>query len=201
MNPLHRRSPASLPVPAGLAPALLGLALLTLAACSSADAPGESTAATSAAVSLDAATALGVRNAAMPVPGLVTSGQLTPEQLDGLVAAGFQSFISLRGPQESGAGWEEEHTQAASVSFQRLPIDGAEGLTREAAEELAKLLEEAGEGTVLYCGSSNRVGALMALKSVYVDGLDAESALELGRAAGMTRLEPRVVEVLGRQGG
>jgi uncharacterized protein (TIGR01244 family) len=137
----------------------------------------------------------------MPLPGLVVAGQLTPEQLDGLAAAGFGSFISLRGPEEQGAGWEEEHASAASISFQRLPIAGGDGLTREAAQELARLLEDAGEGTVLYCGSSNRVGALLALKAYFVDGQDRESALELGRAAGMRSLEPRVMDILDPTGG
>jgi protein tyrosine phosphatase (PTP) superfamily phosphohydrolase (DUF442 family) len=181
---------------------LLALSLIAQTACSPADSSQEAASApeaataTASAPSLEAATALGVRNAAMPLPGLVVGGQLTPEQLDGLAAAGFQNFISLRGAEEQGAGWEEAHAGEASIAFQRLPIAGGDGLSREAAEELARLLDAAGEGTVLYCGSSNRVGALLALKAFYVDGQDGESALELGRAAGMRSLEPRVREIV-----
>lgn len=155
----------------------------------------------SAAPGLEAATSLGVYNARMPLPGMVTAGQLTQEQFDGLVAAGFDNFVSLRLPDEDGAGWEEGHAASVGATFTRLPVAGAGGLTRETVDELARVLDEAGEeGTVLYCGSGNRVGALLALKAHWVDGLSAEEALELGRAAGVTRLEPTLREMLGLGG-
>lgn len=150
------------------------------------------------AITLESATALEVRNARMPLPGLVTAGQPTQEQFDGLVAAGFENFISLRLADEGGAGWEEEYAPGAGASFTRLPVSGSAGLNRETAEELGRLLDAAGDGgTVLYCGSSNRVGALLALKAFWVDGVSAEDALELGKAAGVTRLESILVELLG----
>lgn len=176
---------------------LLSLALLAAAACSTSGPATATTPAPTAEASLAAATDLGVRNAVMPVPGLVVAGQITQEQFDGLAAAGFKSFISLRGPEETGAGWEEAHAPTRSVSFERLHIAGAAGLSRDTAEELGRLLEAAGEGTVLYCASGNRAGSLLALKSFFVDGMDPDAALELGRAAGMTRLEARVKEVMG----
>ncbi len=37
----------------------------------------------------------------------------------------------------------------------------------------------------------------MALRAHWLEGASAEEALELGRAAGMTRLEPAVREMLG----
>lgn len=150
------------------------------------------------AITLESATALEVRNARMPLPGLVTAGQPTQEQFDGLVAAGFENFISLRLADEGGAGWEEEYAPSVGASFTRLPVSGSAGLNRETAEELGRLLDAAGDGgTVLYCGSSNRVGALLALKAFWVDGVSAEDALELGKAAGVTRLESTLVELLG----
>ncbi len=147
---------------------------------------------------LDAATALGVSNARMPLPHLVTAGQPTEEQIVGLVEAGFAHFISLRVADERGAGWEEARAADQSFDFERLPISGGDALTRENVEALAALLESVGEEpTVLYCGSSNRVGAMLALKAYWVDGADPEAAFELGQQAGMTRLEGRVRELLG----
>ncbi len=178
---------------------LLGL-LATLACTADAQpqAETEAQAPSQPAITLETATALDVRNARMPVPGLVTAGQPTQEQFDGLVAAGFENFISLRLADEGGAGWEEEYAPGAGVSFTRLPVSGNDGLSREAAEELGRLLDAAGdEGTVLYCGSSNRVGALLALKAFWVDGVSAEDALALGKAAGVTRMESTLVELLG----
>jgi uncharacterized protein (TIGR01244 family) len=176
---------------------LFSMALVSVAACSTSGPATGTTPVPTAQTNLAAATDLGVRNAVMPVPGLVVAGQITQEQFDGLAAAGFTSFISLRGEEENGAGWEEEHAPTRSVSFERLHIAGAGGLSRDTAEELDRLLKAAGEGTVLYCGSGNRAGSLLALKSFFVDGMDADASLELGRAAGMTGLETRVKEIMG----
>ncbi len=151
---------------------------------------------------LEAATALGVPNARMPLPNLVTAGQPNEEQFDGLAAAGYQHFISLRPSSERGAGWEEEHSADGRFDFMRLPIENADALTRENVEAFAALMETVGdEPTVLYCGSSNRVGAMLALKAFWVDGADAEAAFELGQEAGMTRLADPVRELLGLDGG
>lgn len=151
---------------------------------------------------LTEATELGVRNARMPVDGLVTAGQPTVDQMEGLARAGFASFISLRPEAEDGAGWEESHAADRSYGFARLPISGAEDLTREKVEAFAGLLEGAGdEPTVLYCASSNRVGAMLALKAFWIDGAEPEEALELGLAGGMTRLEGPVREILGLASG
>jgi len=177
------------------------LGLLAVVACTADAQPqpeAEVQAPSQPAITLESATALDVRNARMPVPGLVTAGQPTEEQFDGLVAAGFENFISLRLADEDGAGWEEDYAAGAGASFDRLPVPGGAGLNRETAEELGRLLDAAGDaGTVLYCGSSNRVGALLALKAFWVDGVSAEEALELGKAAGVTRLEPTLMELLG----
>ena len=147
--------------------------------------------------SLEDATALEVMNARLPMPQLLTAGQLSEAQLEGLAEAGFENFISLRLADEDGAGWEEAYAASQSVSFARLPVTGSDGLTLENVEELDRLLDAAGDApTVLYCGSSNRVGALLALRAFWLDGASAEEALELGRAGGMTRLEPAVDALL-----
>jgi len=49
---------------------------------------------------------------------------------------------------------------------------------------------------MLYCASSNRVGAMLALKAHWVDGESPEEALELGLAAGLTSLERSVRDLL-----
>jgi uncharacterized protein (TIGR01244 family) len=176
---------------------------LALAACTSeppADTPESRRApvAATAQPELDAAVALDVPNARGPMPYLVTAGQLTPEQMDGLADAGFQHFISLRTTAEDGAGWEEEHAATADLDFHRLPVAGADGLTRENAEALDHLLEATGgEPTVLYCGSGNRAGALLALQAHWIDGASPEAAFELGQQAGMTGLSEPVRELLG----
>ena len=146
---------------------------------------------------LSVVTEMGVRNARMPMDRLVTSGQPMPEQLLSLQSAGIEHFVSLRPTTEDGAGWEEELMAGEGVQFDRLPISGSGSLTRDNVQAFAAILEEVGEKTaMLYCASSNRVGAMLALKAHWVDGESPEEALELGLAAGLTSLERSVRDLL-----
>jgi protein tyrosine phosphatase (PTP) superfamily phosphohydrolase (DUF442 family) len=141
--------------------------------------------------------ALRIRNARMPSPGLLTGGQLTSDQMLTLRDLGYRHFISLRERGEEGAGWEEEFAESEGIAFTRIPVAGADGIARENAERLDARLARAGtEPTVLYCGSGNRVGALIAVRAHLIGGTGAEEALALGKAAGLTRLEPKVRELL-----
>lgn len=144
------------------------------------------------------ATEIGLRNVNSLEPGLILGGQPTVEQLEALEDAGVHSFISLRPEEEDGAGWEESYTEGTGTAFSRLPISGAGSLTKENVETFARLLNERNdETTVLYCASGNRVGAMLALKSFWVDGIDAETSFNLGVKSGMTSLTAAVGEMLG----
>ena len=188
----------------------LALALsLFVAGCGGADdaAPsadtavaGGAAAAPTAGPSLQTANAIGVPNARM-ASGVLTGGQPTNDQLEALSDAGYARFISLRPAGETGAGWEEADAAAHAHDFDRLAIAGAGDLTRENVEAFAALLAESGDTpTVVYCASGNRVGAMLALKAAWMDGVPAEEALRLGLDAGMTRLEGPVRELLGLAG-
>ncbi len=108
-----------------------------------------------------------------------------------------RTFINLRPVDESGTGWEEEFAGAERIDFIRIPVAGAAGVTRMNAVRLAGALEDAGpDPAIVYCGSGNRVGALLALKANLVDGKTAEDALAFGERAGLTRLAPVVRELL-----
>ena len=146
---------------------------------------------------LEQAVALEIKNPSAPAPGLLCAGQLTEAQLDALAAAGYRTFINLRSEGEEGTGWEAERAQALGVDYVSLPIAGAPDVTEAAARRLDAVLAEAEAPVALYCGSSNRVGALYALRAYHVQGASADESLALGLAAGMTRLEPVVREQLG----
>lgn len=190
-------------------PTTLAIAAIVLAtACSPSEAPeaGSTESAVAAVPSTDAALAvatdLGVRNARMPMPGLITAGQPTQAQLDALRGAGVQRFVSFRPTSEDGAGWEEAHAMDAGYDFDRIPIAGAGSLSRENVEAFASILQEAGEDPmVVYCASSNRVGAMLALKAHWIDGVAPEEALALGRSSGLASLEGSVRELMGLEPG
>jgi uncharacterized protein (TIGR01244 family) len=139
---------------------------------------------------------LEIINFRAPSDLLVTGGQLTQEQMVALNDQGYETFISLRPVEEEGAGWEEEFAAGEGISFVRIPVAGAAGVSRESAEQLAEVLNSTGSGAVVYCKSGNRVGALLALQAHFVDGESAEDALQFGLDSGMTRLEPLVRELL-----
>ena len=140
-----------------------------------------------------------LRNGRMPVEGVLTGGQPTTEQLEALRAAGYETLLNLRTEGESG-NTSRDVAEAMGFTYVELPIAGADGLTPENVKAFAELLEEAKGPTVVHCGSGNRVGAMFALKAAWVDGASPQEALELGKAAGLTGLEPAVVEKLGASG-
>jgi len=146
---------------------------------------------------LEAVAELDIPYASVPVPGLLCAGQIDEAQFDALVRAGYRSFVNLRLSSEPGTGWEGARAGSLGVEYANLPIANAGEISEAKAHDLARLLDAVRGPTVLYCGSSNRVGALLGAKAFYVDGASPEEALELGRAAGVTRLESRLKELVG----
>lgn len=131
-------------------------------------------------------------NASHPEPGVVSCGQLTPPQLDELIHRGV-ALISLRPTDEDGTGWEESRTAALHGRYRRIPVAGTAGVTEANARLLDTAIADAGDHpVVVYCASGNRVGALLALRAYYVQGKSPEEALQIGKAGGLTRLEPTV---------
>ena len=188
-NGMHRRWTAL---------TVLAMTLTVASACDN-DSAAERAAArartSTEAAGLDEIQQVGIQNTAMPLGNVITSEQPTPEQLSGLVDLELRNFVSLRASTEEGAGWEEGIAADVGIQFVRLPVDDANGLTRENVEALDGHLREAGgEGTVIY--NSNRAGALLALRAYWLEGADPGEALDLGRRAGLSGLEPAVSELM-----
>jgi hypothetical protein len=140
---------------------------------------------------------VGVTDPAMPLDNVVTMGQPTEEQLIALTDLGFTHFVSLSSATEEGAGWEEGIAADEGIQFARIPITVANGLTRESVLELDRVLNEAAEeSTVVYGATSDPAGALLALRAHWLEGADPQAALELGREAGLSELEPEVNALL-----
>lgn len=139
---------------------------------------------------------LGIRNLSTPLRDVACSGQPTEAQFDALLDAGVTRVIHLRRAVEKGTGWEEARAQQAGIDFIRLEIAGKEGLTKKNVERFASLMATDQQGTTLVsCGSSNRVGAILALKAFWLDLMPREEALALGRNAGMKSLASTVEQL------
>lgn len=128
---------------------------------------------------------------------LTTGGQPSQRDLHTLKEAGYTTVINLRLADERTRVEEpvsEENfnydepalTRSLGMDYVSLPIAGAGGLSRENAERLAAVLEEADGPVLLHCASGNRVGGLLALIAFYVDNKPADEAMAIGLAAGMT---------------
>lgn len=138
-----------------------------------------------------------IRNARTPLPGVLTGGQPTEEQLRAAAEAGYTAVIDLRMAGEHDFD-ERGIVERLGMTYHAVPVDGSSGLTRERAEALDAALLEAGAGPVMvHCGSGNRVGALIALHEHWIRGREAEASLETGLAAGLTSLEPDVRAAIG----
>lgn len=165
------------------------LALLGVTACSFADEArvGGVTAIKAAEIKSDVSLIAGRQ--------VVSTGQPDSEILSLVKEAGFTTIVDMRRPTEDRGMDEAAEVAALGMRYIALPIDGANGVTYENAAALDKILAAADGPVLLHCASGNRVGALHAL-SRKMAGASNEEALAAGLAAGLTRLEPVVVERL-----
>ncbi len=125
-----------------------------------------------------------------------TAGQPTPEQLEQAKAAGLKSIINLCPAGE--CGWDEQARVAdLDLPYTCIPVGAATDLSPGNAQALATALDSSPKPTLVHCASSNRVGALFALKAHLVDGATPTAALTHGQAAGLKGLEPVVRQMLG----
>jgi uncharacterized protein (TIGR01244 family) len=132
-----------------------------------------------------------IRNAKQPMPGVLTGGQPSREHFAEFAKAGYKTVINMRTLGEEGAWDETEAIVVLGMSFLHLPVEGADGLTRENTAILASVLDDPESYPVLiHCASGNRVGAMLALKAAWLDGASVDEAMQFGLKAGMTRLEP-----------
>ncbi len=140
-----------------------------------------------------------IPNARVPATGVLSGGQPSAAQIDDAARAGFRTVINLRTSGESGFEWEAAAVERAGMRYLQIPIEGAEGLTRESVDRIDAALREASEdgAVLLHCGSGNRIGAVLALREAWLNGVEPEAAFEQGLAWGMTRLAPATRERLG----
>jgi len=136
-------------------------------------------------------------NAAQPFGDIVTGGQPTVGDLKLLKARGVINIINLRTPDEFDDYDEAGQAKALGFNYIELPIAGARGVTSENAVKLDKLLAGfSDELTFVHCASSNRVGALFALRAGLIQGKSIEESLKQGDAAGLGSLRGATLKQL-----
>ncbi|MDJ0750378.1 MAG: sulfur transferase domain-containing protein [Woeseiaceae bacterium] len=129
-----------------------------------------------------------------PVDGLSTAGQPNEAGFKVFADNGYAAVIDLRTEGEDRGLDEAAVVEDLGMEYVSLPIGGGD-ITFEKAAELKRLMDQYDEPILLHCGSSSRVGALLALQEYAATG-DRDAALEAGRAAGLTRLETKVIDAI-----
>ena len=125
----------------------------------------------------------------------ISTGQPDEALLSQLKAAGYVAVVDLRTASEDRGLDEPAAVTNAGLDYYSLPVAGARGTTFENAQALEDLLAGIDGPVFLHCRSGNRVGALLAL-SASKNGASEDEALEIGRTAGLTTLEPTVKSLL-----
>jgi uncharacterized protein (TIGR01244 family) len=130
------------------------------------------------------------------VGGITSSGQPDEEALRVFADSGYSVVIDMRGPDEDrGMDDFEGAVEATGMEYLAFPVVGADQVSFETAAKLDEVLQGIDGPVLMHCGSGNRVGAVLALRQS-LNGAADEESIEFGKDAGMTRLEPRVREVL-----
>lgn len=137
--------------------------------------------------------ALDLPNERSPQEHRIVSGAIDADDLGRLRAAGIRHVISLRTVEESKGFDEAQIAAGLGIDYHSIPIKGAESLTKENAQKLDQLLQQAGEDpTLVHCASGNRVGALIAVREAWIKGQPVDAAVAEGKRWGLTSLEGAV---------
>ena len=131
-----------------------------------------------------------------PVDGISAAGQPDEAALRVFADRGYAAVIDLRAEHEPRGLDEQAVVESLGMDYVLMPITDTAAINFENARRLDELLKQYDEPVLIHCGSSNRVGALLALRAS-LNGADDEGALQAGRDGGLTGLEVRVIEVLG----
>lgn len=126
------------------------------------------------------------------VMGTPSNGQLSEfADKGGELVINLLSQIEMEGSEEAAV------VTRNGMAYYHVPVNGADGVTLENARMVDRiLLKNSDKKAMVHCASSNRVGALMALRAGWLDGMPVEKALEIGREHGMTSLEGKVKSML-----
>ncbi len=131
-----------------------------------------------------------------PVDGISAAGQPDEAALRVFADRGYAAVIDLRAEHEPRGLDEQAVVERLGMDYVLMPITDTAAINFENARRLDELLKQYDEPVLIHCGSSNRVGALLALRAS-LNGADDQGALQAGRDGGLTGLEVRVIEVLG----
>jgi len=131
----------------------------------------------------------GLPNVAEPVPGWITGGQPTEQQIKAFKSAGGEVVLDNRDPMEPRPFDEPASVRASGLEYQSLPIvHGAVTLdTMKRMHEMARRLE--GRKVLMHCSSGNRTAAALIPYLMIENGLAEQAATEKAMQMGLRSAE------------
>lgn len=135
--------------------------------------------------------------AGQPFADVATAGQPSPQQLRDAKARGLKRIVNLR-PHSEPIGFDEPALAAElGLDYVNIPVAGPGDISLDNARALDAALKDAGGPVLVHCASSNRVGALLAVRAHALQGKNVDDALAIGRDGGLRAMEPAVRQILG----
>jgi protein tyrosine phosphatase (PTP) superfamily phosphohydrolase (DUF442 family) len=131
----------------------------------------------------------GLPNAAEPVPGWVTGGQPTEQQLKAFKAAGGEVVLDNRDPMEPRPFDEPAVVRAAGLEYVNLSIvHGA--VTSDTMKRLHETLKKMKDKkALLHCSSGNRTAAALIPYLMIDKNMEEEDAVEVAMRSGLRSAE------------
>ncbi len=118
---------------------------------------------------------------------LYCSSKITSrEQIEWLKSLQIKLVVDLKQSHETDFSDREEF-ERAGIDYIHFPISSLAELSFSDLRELAEALISDSEPKLIYCMSSNRVGALLTLIFTYVLGHPKQRALEVGKKLGLDK--------------
>ena len=131
----------------------------------------------------------GLPNAAEPVPGWITGGQPTEQQLKSFKAAGGEVVLDNRDPMEPRPFDEPASARAAGLEYHTLPIvHGA--VNQDTMKRMHEMLKRlAGRKALLHCSSGNRTSAALITYLMIDKKMSEEDAVDTAMRGGLRSAE------------
>jgi protein tyrosine phosphatase (PTP) superfamily phosphohydrolase (DUF442 family) len=131
----------------------------------------------------------GLPNAAEPVPGWITGGQPTEQQIKAFKTAGGQVVLDNRDPMEPRPFDEPATLRAVGLEYISLPIvHGA--VTTDTMKQMHQALKRLeGKKALLHCSSGNRTAAALIPYLMIDKKMEEEEAVELAMRSGLRSAE------------
>lgn len=142
---------------------------------------------------------LSLKNLKVVDDKILSGGQPSLQDLKVLKTMGVTRIVNLRTTGEFDEFDEAAEVKKLGLEYHTIEVNGGDGVNLENASELDRLLASTQGRVLVHCGSGNRVGALFAVRAGAIQGKDVEQAIQLGKAAGLTRLEEKAKTVLKAQ--